>query len=105
VRDRLASWTDFHTENVVPAQAGTPQRFGVGCPLMEIKALLPGLTRQSILLKQTTFLMDARVKPAHDVSAWIEPAIKQPAPRGGALAGAYHRAALRADRLARTTWS
>jgi hypothetical protein len=28
---------------------------------------LPGLTRQSIFLKDSFFAMDARVKPAHDV--------------------------------------
>jgi hypothetical protein len=27
---------------------------------------LPGLTRQSIILRKTFFWMDARVKPAHD---------------------------------------
>jgi hypothetical protein len=31
-------------------------------------ASLPGLTRQSILLKGLFFSMDARVKPAHDDS-------------------------------------
>jgi len=32
---------------------------------------LPGLTRQSILLSETFFLMDARVKPAHDESRTV----------------------------------
>jgi hypothetical protein len=30
---------------------------------------LPGLTRQSILRNGSLFLMDARVKPAHDESS------------------------------------
>jgi hypothetical protein len=30
---------------------------------------LPGLTRQSILLRNDSFAMDARVKPAHD--GWV----------------------------------
>jgi hypothetical protein len=35
---------------------------------------LPGLTRQSIVLEKPFLrrLMDARVKPAHDASRWVQ---------------------------------
>jgi hypothetical protein len=50
----------------------------VGSPEREDKSSLPGLTRQSIHLRQTFLAkkMDARVKPAHD---WLDEALTLPA--------------------------
>jgi len=42
--------------------------FGASGDQEHHRSPLPGLTRQSILLKRLLFLMDARVKPAHDDS-------------------------------------